>query len=455
MALSQVKKMYQTLRNYFTVIENDFGHMDEFGPYPYASIFGGETCKFAYYMAAADGRLDERERLYINEITGYAESVQGMIDSMKQSGVVMSDDREGFAQTPFKCLVIALLADSVYQEAGKDSQILKLALTFFVLLGTDLMSVDGQISPAEQVSLQSIVDTMQSVAQEAFAGSQPEESKEDPADTPSDVAEDNSAVAPEETSSEAPAETAEDSPFEAAAETAEDASSEAPSEAAEDVSSGAPNETTEDSSSEVPAVIAEETSSEAPADDSGYANAPIFMSVEEIVAEVNAPEKCVSVPQGLELSIGESGASYIAFQLSPAMRALICPELSDNDVPLLLVGNTICASYENQIVKKHLLKGTCTTREMAPEAVTSINRSISSIAEANTVKIEGNENLKEVIHDMLDLSNDSSHVNSLNDHLENQKSHLRIVQRDNGEYAVSDTQQFNHSLEEVLWILSF
>ena len=455
MALSQVKKMYQTLRNYFTVIENDFGHMDEFGPYPYASIFGGETCKFAYYMAAADGRLDERERLYINEITGYAESVQGMIDSMKQSGVVTSDDREGFAQTPFKCLVIALLADSVYQEAGKDSQILKLALTFFVLLGTDLMSVDGQISPAEQVSLQSIVDTMQSVAQEAFAGSQPEESKEDPADTPSDVAEDNSAVAPEETSSEAPAETAEDSPFEAAAETAEDASSGAPSEAAEDSSSGAPNETTEDSSSEVPAVIADETSSEAPADDSGYANAPIFMSVEEIVAEVNAPEKCVSVPQGLELSIGESGASYIAFQLSPAMRALICPELSDNDVPLLLVGNTICASYENQIVKKHLLKGTCTTREMAPEAVTSINRSISSIAEANTVKIEGNENLKEVIHDMLDLSNDSSHVNSLNDHLENQKSHLRIVQRDNGEYAVSDTQQFNHSLEEVLWILSF
>ena len=431
MALSQVKKMYQTLRNYFTVIENDFGHMDEFGPYPYASIFGGETCKFAYYMAAADGRLDERERLYINEITGYAESVQGMIDSMKQSGVVMSDDREGFAQTPFKCLVIALLADSVYQEAGKDSQILKLALTFFVLLGTDLMSVDGQISPAEQVSLQSIVDTMQSVAQEAFAGSQPEESKEDPADTPSDVAEDNSAVAPEETSSEAPAETAEDSPFEAAAEAAKDASAEAPSEDAADASS------------------------EAPADDSGYANAPIFMSVEEIVAEVNAPEKCVSVPQGLELSIGESGASYIAFQLSPAMRALICPELSDNDVPLLLVGNTICASYENQIVKKHLLKGTCTTREMAPEAVTSINRSISSIAEANTVKIEGNENLKEVIHDMLDLSNDSSHVNSLNDHLENQKSHLRIVQRDNGEYAVSDTQQFNHSLEEVLWILSF
>lgn len=467
MALSQVKKMYQTLRNYFTVVENDFGHMDEFGPYPYASIFGGETCKFAYYMAAADGRLDERERLYINEITGYAESVQGMIDSMKQSGVVMSDDREGFAQTPFKCLVIALLADSVYKEAGKDSQILKLALTFFVLLGTDLMSVDGQISPAEQVSLQSIVDTMQSVAQEAYAGSQREESKEDPADTPSDVAENNSAVAPEETSTEAPAETAEDSPFEAAAETAEDASSgapseaakdassEAPSEAAEDASSGAPDETTEDSSSEVPAVIAEETSSEAPADDSGYANAPIFMSVEEIVAEVNAPEKCVSVPQGLELSIGESGASYIAFQLSPAMRALICPELSDNDVPLLLVGNTICASYENQIVKKHLLKGTCTTREIAVEAVTSINRSISSIAEANTVKIEGNEKLTEVIHDMLNISNDSSFVNSLNDHLENQKSHLRIVQRDNGEYAVSDTQQFNHSLEEVLWILSF
>ena len=92
---------------------------------------------------------------------------------------------------------------------------------------------------------------------------------------------------------------------------------------------------------------------------------------------------------------------------------------------------------------------------MAPEAVISINRSISSIAEANTVKIEGNENLKEVSHDMLDLSNDSSHVNSLNDHLKNQKSHLRIVQRDNGEYTVSDTQQFNHSLEEVLWILSF
>ena len=79
MALSQVKKIYQTLRNYFTVVENDFGHMDEFGPYPYASIFGGETCKFAYYMAAADGRLDERERLYINEITGYFEYVSSNV----------------------------------------------------------------------------------------------------------------------------------------------------------------------------------------------------------------------------------------------------------------------------------------------------------------------------------------------------------------------------------------
>ena len=62
MALQQTKSMYQTLRTYFAMVENDFGKIPDFGPYPYASIFGGEVCKFAYYLAAADGRLDERER---------------------------------------------------------------------------------------------------------------------------------------------------------------------------------------------------------------------------------------------------------------------------------------------------------------------------------------------------------------------------------------------------------
>lgn len=411
MALEQVKSMYQTLRNYFSMIENDFGHMDVFGPYPYESIFGGETCKFAYYMAAADGRLDERERLYINEITGYGESTQSMMKAIEQSGVVMSDERESFAQTPFKCLVIAQVADSVYKEAGQDSNILKLALTFFVLLGTDLMSVDGQILPSEQASLQAIVDTMQIVAQQTY-DDQKQNSREDSADTPRDVA----SVVPEETSAEVSTQTHE--------ETSADASAEAPTETVD-------TQTSED-------------------------NAPVSpMSVEEIVAELNGTEKSVDITSGLELSIGDNGASYIAFHLAPAMRALICPELTDKDVPVLLVGNTICVSYDNQIIKKHLLNGAFATRDIAREVVDSINHSVSPIAGTNTVKIEENGKLAEIINDMLNISTDSSFVSSLNDYLDNQNSHLRIVPSDTGEYTVSDQHHTNHSLEEVLWNLSF
>ena len=179
------------------------------------------------------------------------------------------------------------------------------------------------------------------------------------------------------------------------------------------------------------------------------------MSIEDIVAEVNAPEEDTDIIKGLELSIGENGASYIAFHLSPELRALICPELSDKDVPLMLVGNIVCASFDNQIVKKHLLNGTCTTREITAEVVASMNRCVSPIAEANTAKIEGNEKLSEVIHDMLNISQDSSSVHNLNDLLENRESRLCIVQSNTGEYAVSDAHHFTHSLEEVLWILSF
>lgn len=425
MALNQVKSMYQTLRTYFTMVEEDFGHMSVFGPYPYASIFGGEVCKFAYYMAAADGRLDERERLYINEITGYGENTQQMIETMKQSGVVMEEERDRFAQTPFKCLMIALAADAVYKESGRDSDLLKMTLTFFVLLGSDLMSVDGNISPEEQASLQAVVDTMQTIAQEAYLESQKEAAGEESKE--------------EEPAEEAPAEEepAEEPAKEALAE-------EAPAE--ED-----PVE--EASVDEVSSM--EELEKAAPEVSNDNAPNVLGMSVEEIVAEVNGVEKGIDILKGLELSIGENGASYIALKLPAEKRAMIHPELLDKDVPILFVGNTVCASYEDQIVKKHILKGVCSVKTVAAEVVESMNYSVSASATTNQMKMDSNEALMDVVNDMLGISENTEGLERLNTCLEDKKSALRIVQSENGEYAVRDYNQANHSLEEVLWVLSF
>lgn len=165
MGLEQIKNIYQTLREYFTTIENDFGKISDFGPYPYASIFGGEVCKFAYYIAASDGKLDDRERIFINRITGYGESREAMIHMMEQTGVVFEKDREQYAKTPFKCILIALVADIRYKELGKSNDYFRMLLTFFVLLGTDLIAIDRQVTKEEEEALQAIVDTMQIVAE--------------------------------------------------------------------------------------------------------------------------------------------------------------------------------------------------------------------------------------------------------------------------------------------------
>lgn len=412
MALNQTKGMYQTLKAYFTMVENELGHMDNFGPYPYASVFGGEVCKFAYYIAATDDRLDERERVYINEITGYAESTQSMIDMMKQSGVVMDEDRERFAQTPFKCLEIALLADSVYKDRGQESDLLKMTLTFFILLGTDLMSVDGQVTSEEQAALQAIVDTMQIVAEKAYNDNEEEEPEKNNEDD------------------------------EAAEEPLEEETEKIPEEAAEIEEEEQEQELEPENS------LDEKQTDE-------YTQDVLSMSVEDIVAEVNDIEKSTDISKGLELSIGENGASYIALNLPADKRTLICSELADKDVPVLFVGNTICASYDNHIVKKHLLNGECTTKDIAIEVVKSINYSISASAKANSMKIEENEELIEALNCILDISNDLELINNVNDYLEAKKSYLKIVQNEEGEYVVRDANQINHSIEEVLWILSF
>ena len=56
---------------------------------------------------------------------------------------------------------------------------------------------------------------------------------------------------------------------------------------------------------------------------------------------------------------------------------------------------------------------------------------------------------------MLGISENTEGLERLNTCLEDKKSALRIVQSENGEYAVRDYNQANHSLEEVLWVLSF
>ena len=451
MALQQTKSMYQTLRTYFAMVENDFGKIPDFGPYPYASIFGGEVCKFAYYLAAADGRLDERERLYINEITGYAESTQAMVDMMKQSGVVLNEDRERFAQTPFTCLVIALIADAAYKEIGQDSDLFKMVLTFFVLLGSDLISIDGQIAPTEQAALQAIVDTMQSVAESAKEKNCYEMDKQE---TPVEDTE------PEEAEAETSVEEADSEETEAEASTEKTESEETEPQEAEPetpVEEVEPEEALEEKAEpeEVVTEVSDEdvqTVQQAQQPESDMSMP--CMSVEDVLAKVNGIEENTDISKGLELSIGENGGSYISLNLMDEQRAMICDELASEAVPVLVVGNMICATYSNQMIKKNLLSGEYSAKKLERNFVDSINQSILASAEENSIKCQENTRLLDIVNCMLSISSDADNMIALNEYLETAKSRLRITQDEMGEWGVRDFNGTKHSMEEVLWVLS-
>ena len=179
-----------------------------------------------------------------------------------------------------------------------------------------------------------------------------------------------------------------------------------------------------------------------------------IMSVEDIVAELNDCNKGEDVIKSLELSIGENGGSYIAIRLSAGVISDLVGEQITEDMPVMISGNCINVAFFKEIIRVDLLKGDVSRKQSTNATVDTINQSINEIGQRNIDRIHSNENLKEILDKILYIKRDSN-IAWINAELKHVNSRLSIVDTEDGSKSVLDGCEVVHSLQEVLWVLSF
>ncbi len=179
-----------------------------------------------------------------------------------------------------------------------------------------------------------------------------------------------------------------------------------------------------------------------------------IMSVEDIVAEINDYATEEDVIKSLELSIGENGGSYIAIKLSKDTISDLIGEPIREDMPIMISGNCVNVVYGTEITKKDLLTGEYSKKQSSYATVDAINQSIYEVGQRNLDKIRSNKNLFDVLNKILYITNDDN-IEWINQELKRVNSRLSIVDTEDGNKSVLDGCDVVHSLQEVLWVLSF
>ncbi|MCR5716085.1 MAG: hypothetical protein K6G23_04515, partial [Lachnospiraceae bacterium] len=85
----------------------------------------------------------------------------------------------------------------------------------------------------------------------------------------------------------------------------------------------------------------------------------------------------------------------------------------------------------------------------------TINHTLANSSLANALIIQQKAGLAEVLDQILALSDEPDRINQINVALEKIGSRLCVIKTDAGNYSVVDDTATAHSLEEVLWSLSF
>ena len=200
-------------------------------------------------------------------------------------------------------------------------------------------------------------------------------------------------------------------------------------------------------------VLYEPNTTESILEDTNNSNIP-NMSVEQIVAEINKKDEThYDFTSCFELSIGENGGSYIAILLDASLinQQLGCQ--AEGTIPVMFLGNCISIAYDSIITKKNLLTNEIKINNTKNEIITSINRSISVVAEINQKILDKKPELYTIISQLLNL-NEESNVNYINEILKACNSRLQIVKDSDENLVVIDSNNIIHSLQEILWNLS-
>ena len=200
-------------------------------------------------------------------------------------------------------------------------------------------------------------------------------------------------------------------------------------------------------------VLYEPNTTESILEDTNNSNIP-NMSVEQIVAEINKKDEThYDFTSCFELSIGENGGSYIAIHLDASLinQQLGCH--AEGTIPVMFLGNCISIAYDSIITKKNLLTNEIKINNTKNEIITSINRSISVVAEINQKILDKKPELYTIISQLLNL-NEESNVNYINEILKACNSRLQIVKDSDENLVVIDSNNIIHSLQEILWNLS-
>ncbi|MCR5715319.1 MAG: hypothetical protein K6G23_00545, partial [Lachnospiraceae bacterium] len=139
------------------------------------------------------------------------------------------------------------------------------------------------------------------------------------------------------------------------------------------------------------------------------------ISVEEIVGNMLGGAMAGSSGgRGLEIAIGESGSSYIAFTLSPEKISKTTGLVTSGDVPVMLMGNFLSIAYEETVIRKNLLTGDTNTRTLNSAITSTINHTLANSSLANALIIQQKAGLAEVLDQILALSDEPDRINQIN-----------------------------------------
>ena len=156
----------------------------------------------------------------------------------------------------------------------------------------------------------------------------------------------------------------------------------------------------------------------------------------------------------LEISIGEGGSSYIALNLPADTLEKTLGVQVEQMAPVMLMGNWINVGLSSMIFRKNLLTGETGSKESNAIVTAMINQSIAGTSVVNSAKISSSEELSTTLDAILMVAEDPSYKEYINAALLNKKSRLSIKEGDGGALKVIDNSGSEHSLEEVLWVLS-
>ncbi|SFB18776.1 hypothetical protein SAMN05216249_11236, partial [Acetitomaculum ruminis DSM 5522] len=168
MPLEITKKTYDKLREYFAYVEKVFGHDNRWSINSYSYIFESDVQRFAYYLIAQDGILDEKERTYLNALIDNGEGKTDITYVDQNSGILPAEARIKFKTTPPRSFILCLWATNKFAEKGNINKAFGVIENLYKQIAIDILKIDGRTSMDNMQKVGNVINSLVKVSKESY-----------------------------------------------------------------------------------------------------------------------------------------------------------------------------------------------------------------------------------------------------------------------------------------------